>query len=225
MPPKWSPCKCDTSTASIDVGASPNRASPINDDAPQSSSTWVLALRSEIAAWRRPPLPKASPEPTNCTVIMSGYSIEHKSVALEHARSRRFRSGARQPCLVRAGPACLAEDLSALWVHLEYPLRFRAGALPNLLGRYAGHCARSPACLARPRTNRRGTKHRCRTSRAIRFLRASASGTRTGRNERVAPYSCVILVKGVIFCSPELRLLDMVSTTSWLAELTASRDR
>ena len=35
----------------------------------------------------------------------------------------------------------------------------------------------------------------------------------------------MILVKGVIFCSPELRLLDMVSTTSWLAELTASRDR
>ncbi len=103
MPPKWSPCKCDTSTASIDVGASPNRASPINDDVPQSSSTCVLALRSEIAAWRRPPLPKASPEPTNCTVIMSGASVEHKSVALEHARSRRFRSRARQPVLSAPG--------------------------------------------------------------------------------------------------------------------------
>src|SRR5713101_3063525 len=57
-------------TPSIEPGSRPRRLSATSDDAPQSKSTCVSVERTEIHAWKRPPLPNASPDPTNCTVTL-----------------------------------------------------------------------------------------------------------------------------------------------------------
>jgi len=39
MPPKWSPCRCETRMASMSFGSTPKRRMAISDEAPQSRST------------------------------------------------------------------------------------------------------------------------------------------------------------------------------------------
>src|SRR5438034_6584936 len=68
MPPKWSPCRWETRIASISFGSTPKRRMAMSDDAPQSSSTFESGERTWMQAWKRPPLPNASPEPRKRTL-------------------------------------------------------------------------------------------------------------------------------------------------------------
>src|SRR5438132_5983799 len=68
MPPKWSPCRCETRIASISFGSTLKWRMATSDEAPQSSRTLEVAERTWMQAWKRPPLPNASPEPRKRTV-------------------------------------------------------------------------------------------------------------------------------------------------------------
>src|SRR5438034_3062779 len=68
IPPKWSPCRCEMRIASIAFGSTPKRRIGMSDEAPQSSRTVEFAERTWMQAWKRPPLPKASPEPRKRTL-------------------------------------------------------------------------------------------------------------------------------------------------------------
>jgi hypothetical protein len=67
MPRKWPPCRC------VDGrwlhAQALERA--ISEVAPQSRSTCAWAQRGEMYAWKRPPLPNVSPEPTTWTCTRS----------------------------------------------------------------------------------------------------------------------------------------------------------
>jgi hypothetical protein len=69
-PPKWSPWRWETKTAAIPPGSSPRRLRALSAVAPQSRSTGSSPPdpRRWIQAWKRPPLPKASPLPAKVTV-------------------------------------------------------------------------------------------------------------------------------------------------------------
>src|SRR5215211_2535185 len=94
-PPKWSPCRCDTSTSPIWLGSWCCCFRAIREEAPQSSRTspsWPGAC-SRMQAWKRPPLPKASPEPTNLTWIARVVT------------PRRYLAQASWATTIPAGPA------------------------------------------------------------------------------------------------------------------------
>src|SRR5438132_2284416 len=69
MPPKWSPCRCETRIASISFGSTLKWRMATSDEAPQSSRTLEVAERTWMQAWKRPPLPNASPEPRKRTLM------------------------------------------------------------------------------------------------------------------------------------------------------------
>src|SRR5579859_4062144 len=70
MPPKWSAWKWVTKIVLMALKSIPSRFSPITDEAPQS----IRKLLCSPVRWKqvlsRPPLPKASPQPTNCRRIV-----------------------------------------------------------------------------------------------------------------------------------------------------------
>src|SRR5690349_3261019 len=49
-------------------GSIPSRFSATREVAPQSSRAWPSGARTEMQAWKRPPVPNASPAPTTWTV-------------------------------------------------------------------------------------------------------------------------------------------------------------
>src|SRR5437867_2016316 len=71
-PPKWSPCRWVSSTASSASGSTPWRFMASMDVAPQSSSTRLVPASRRMHVWWRPPLPNASPEPRKVTRTRSG---------------------------------------------------------------------------------------------------------------------------------------------------------
>src|SRR6266567_1017260 len=114
-PPKWSPCRCDTNTAAIPPGSRPHRRSAGSDVAPQSRSTGAgrPGGRRWMQAWKRPPLPNASPEPAKVTVTPAGSGlatepagdVEPERLARHHGPQPGFQPGqaigaqhARPPC-------------------------------------------------------------------------------------------------------------------------------
>lgn len=70
-PPKWSPCRWVTTTASIVFGSIRWVFNATRLVAPQSISSVFPDAASRMHVCHRPPLPKASPLPTNCTCTTS----------------------------------------------------------------------------------------------------------------------------------------------------------
>src|SRR5436309_9709590 len=71
-PPKWSPCRWGSSTASSASGSTPGHFMASMDVAPQSSNTRREPASRRMHVWWRPPLPNASPEPRKVTRTRSG---------------------------------------------------------------------------------------------------------------------------------------------------------
>src|ERR1043166_6676615 len=68
-PPKWSAWKWVTRMVSMALRSMPSRFKPMSDEAPQSMRNDVRAARTWKQVLRRPPLPKASPQPTKVTCM------------------------------------------------------------------------------------------------------------------------------------------------------------
>src|ERR671932_93113 len=49
-------------------GSTPKRFIAMSEEAPQSISSCAPSERTYMQVWKRPPLPKASPVPRNCTL-------------------------------------------------------------------------------------------------------------------------------------------------------------
>jgi hypothetical protein len=64
-PPKWSPCRWLSTTASTSPGSTCCAFIAVRLVAPQSTSAVYPSPCSQIQVWNRPPLPNASPLPTN----------------------------------------------------------------------------------------------------------------------------------------------------------------
>src|ERR1700749_3845062 len=147
-PPKWSPCRCDTNTAAIAPGSRPHRRSAGSDVAPQSRSTgaWGRGGCRWMQAWRRPPLPKASPEPANVTVTPSGFrltteparDVEPELLARHHGPQPVFHVG-QAASAQRARPpgADVLEDHRGQGQYLD-AARGKAGQLAPPGGVVAG---------------------------------------------------------------------------------------
>src|SRR6476469_3411725 len=147
-PPKWSPCRCDTNTAAIAPGSRPHRRSAGSDVAPQSRSTgaWGRGGCRWMQAWRRPPLPKASPEPANVTVTPArvrlttepARDVEPELLTRHHGPQPVFQVG-QAASAQRARPpgADVLEDHRGQGQHLAAE-RGKAGQLAPPVGVVAG---------------------------------------------------------------------------------------
>src|SRR2546425_8578024 len=71
-PPQWSPCRWVRTIASSESCSMPCCASAISDEVPKSIAKRELGPSTTMHVWKRPPLPKESPEPTNRTVTTIG---------------------------------------------------------------------------------------------------------------------------------------------------------
>src|SRR5215213_6859736 len=63
-PPKWSPWRCDSITASMRLRSIPSRFSATSEVAPKSSAIAAAAVSMKKHVFARPPDPNASPQPT-----------------------------------------------------------------------------------------------------------------------------------------------------------------
>src|SRR4051794_16436596 len=63
-PPKWSPWRCDSITASMRLGSIPSRFRATSEVAPKSSAIVAPAVSMKKHVFARPPDPNASPQPT-----------------------------------------------------------------------------------------------------------------------------------------------------------------
>src|SRR5215213_7835763 len=63
-PPKWSPWRCDSITASMRLGSIPSHFSATSEVAPKSSAVAAAAVSMKKHVFARPPDPNASPQPT-----------------------------------------------------------------------------------------------------------------------------------------------------------------
>src|SRR6266702_15580 len=151
-PPKWSPCRCDTNTAAIAPGSRPHRRSAGSDVAPQSRSTgaWGRGGCRWMQAWRRPPLPNASPEPAKVTVTPAGVpagvpltteparDVEPELLAPHHEPQPVFQVGqAASAQRARPPEADVLEDHRGQGQHLD-TARGEAGQLAPPVGVVAG---------------------------------------------------------------------------------------
>src|SRR6266581_4355247 len=153
-PPKWSPCRCDTNTAAIRSGSRPHRRSAGSDVAPQSRSTGGSAEAAGcrwMQAWRRPPLPNASPEPAKVTVTASGLGwpagglgtepardVEPELLTRRHGAQPGFQIGqAGRAQRARPPRADVLEDHRGQGQHLD-AARGKAGQLAPPVGVVAG---------------------------------------------------------------------------------------
>src|SRR5262245_10087734 len=83
-PPKWSPCRCESTTHSTSEGSTPARFMAMSEEAPQSISRLPAGspLRCRQVC-KRPPLPRASPEPRNRSATdATGRAMLHASLAI-----------------------------------------------------------------------------------------------------------------------------------------------
>src|SRR5437762_8237636 len=152
-PPKWSPCRCDTNTAAIRSGSRPHRRSAGSDVAPQSRSTGAGGPdgRRWMQAWKRPPLPNASPEPAKVTVTPAGLGwlagglgtepardVEPELLTRQHGPQPAFQIG-QAGRVQRARPpgADVLEDHRGPGQHLD-AARGKAGQLAPPVGVVAG---------------------------------------------------------------------------------------
>ena len=62
--PKWSPCRCESTTPSMRLGSRPCALSATSEVAPQSTRSVPFADSTKKHVLNRPPEPKASPDPT-----------------------------------------------------------------------------------------------------------------------------------------------------------------
>src|SRR6266566_6133012 len=147
-PPKWSPCRCDTNTAAIPPGSRPHRRSAGSDVAPQSRSTGAgrPGGRRWMQAWKRPPLPNASPEPAKVTVTPAGSGlatepagdVEPERLARHHGPQPGFQLGqAGFAQRVRPPGPDVAEDHRGQGQHLD-AARGEPGQLAPPVGVVAG---------------------------------------------------------------------------------------
>src|SRR5215211_307979 len=100
IPPKWSPCRCVTTMASIDEGSTPKRFMAMSEDAPQSMRKVVSSEHTWMQVWSLPPLPKVSPLPKNRTsmpLITVHSNRPVLGVPLPIKRPRSVIVGAREP--------------------------------------------------------------------------------------------------------------------------------
>src|SRR5881628_761726 len=67
-PPQWSRCRWVRMIASSELCSMPCCARAISDEVPKSIAKRELGPSTRMHVWKRPPLPKESPEPTKRTV-------------------------------------------------------------------------------------------------------------------------------------------------------------
>src|SRR3989454_72896 len=112
-PPQWSPCRWVRMIASSELCSMPCCARAISDEVPKSIAKRELGPSTRMHVWKRPPLPKESPEPTKRTVTAIAAPRRCRPRAARSARSRRARGAARAPrrCAGRASAARARREL------------------------------------------------------------------------------------------------------------------
>src|SRR3954464_6626268 len=102
-PPKWSPCRWLSTTASRRFGSSPRRRRPTSAVAPKSSARLTAPLSTRKQALQRPPEPKASPQPTTVRRMAASPVRPGRAARERPQRAVEFRGQA----LARPGNAAV----------------------------------------------------------------------------------------------------------------------